>query len=173
MMLLAKTAAGGTDTTTLLIAVAGLTLAAASLAWQAATFALTGSRVKANIERGALGGGGLVTSPPDKWTANNSAVMAAQGFSHEVVAVAVRNVGRLPATVQKFSVHLDNGTSFIPIQTTPPLPYRLDAGGSEKWWVDAADVRALIAAGRLARAKVHIEVALGTGKTIKTKRIVF
>ena len=125
--------AASSDTTTLVIAVVGLALAAASLAWQAATFALTGSRVKAEILHGALGRGGLVTSPPDKWTPNSRAVLASQGFSQEVVAVEVRNVGRMPATVQKVTAYLDNGVGLVQEQSNKPLPCRLEAGSSEKW----------------------------------------
>jgi hypothetical protein len=171
MMLLAKSAGTGTDRITLVIAVVGLVLAAASVAWQFATFTLTGSRVKAKILRGAIGRGGLVTIAPAKWTASYAAVMASQGFSQDVVAVAVRNVGRSPATVQRVTVCLEAGASLSLIQTVPSLPFRLEAESSASWWVDATEVRALIAASKLTRSKVHIEVALGIGKTIKTKQI--
>jgi hypothetical protein len=88
---------------------------------------------------------------------------------HEVVAVEVRNVGRMPASVQKVTAYLENGIGLNPLQTDPPLPYRLEAGGSERWWVEAAQVYAAITASKLTRSKVHIAVALGSGKVIKTK----
>jgi hypothetical protein len=173
----AATSGGGGDTT-LVIAVVGLALAAASLAWQAATFALTGSRVRADILRGVTGRGMLVTYPPAKWTPNTLAQSAAQGMPHEVVAVEVRNVGRLPASVQKVTAYLENGIGFSPLQTQPALPFRLEAGSSERWWIQAAEVRAGIVASkstgipRSHRTKVYMAVALGTGKVIKTKSIV-
>jgi hypothetical protein len=169
---------GGTDTTTLVIAVVGLALAATSLAWQAATFALTGSRVRAEILRGGIGRGALVTYPPDKWTETSVAALVREGFTNEVVAVEVRNVGRLPVSVQKITAYLANGIGFSPFETQPPLPFRLEAGSSERWWIEAAQVRAAIAASKDAgiqrsdRSKVHIAVGLATGKVVKTKSIV-
>jgi hypothetical protein len=164
-------ASAGSDTATLVIAVVGLALAAASLAWQAATFALTGSRVRADILRGVIGRGVLVTYPPDTWAPGSLAQHAAEGMPQEVVAVEVRNVGRMPASVQKITAYLENGVSLTPLQTDPPLPYPLEAGSSERWWVDAAQVYAAIAASRLTRSDVQIAVALGTGKVVKTKPI--
>ena len=170
MMLLAKTAPTGT--TTLIIAVVGLALAAASIAWQAATFVLAGSRVRVDILRGAIGRGMLVTAPPEHWTTNAIAIQASQGITQEVVAVDVRNVGRMAATVQKLTVYIEDGVGFAPTGTDPSLPFRLEASSSEKWWVDAAAVSAGLVASKLSpSSKVYIEVALGTGKTIKTKSI--
>jgi hypothetical protein len=169
----------GTDTTTLVIAVVGLALAAASLAWQTATFALTGSRVRADILRGAIGRGGLVSSPPEKWNANSPAALAAQGFTEPVVAVEVRNVGRMAVSVQKVTAYLDNGIGFSPTQTETPLPFRLEPGSSEKWWVEAAVLHAAIVASRHAgiggsdHPRVHVAVGLGTGKVVKTKSMPF
>ncbi len=46
---------------TLVIAVLGLVLSVASLTWQAATFVLSGSRVRADLKHGAHNGGVLAT----------------------------------------------------------------------------------------------------------------
>jgi hypothetical protein len=65
-MIVSATRALGTtgfDTTTLVIAVVGLALAAISLAWQAATFTLAGSRIRVEILRGVIGSGVLITYP--------------------------------------------------------------------------------------------------------------
>lgn len=171
---------GASDTTTLVIAVVGLALAAASLAWQAATFALTGSRVRADFLFGAIGRGVLITYPPENWSATSAAAHAAQGFTEEVVAVEVRNVGRMAVSVQKITAYLDNGIGISPIQTQPPLPFRLEPGSSERWWVEAEEVaRAIETSKRTGmiqpshRSKVHIAVGLGTGKVVKTKAIPF
>jgi hypothetical protein len=144
-----------------------------SAAWQLATFALTGSRVRADILLGAIGRGMLVTAPPDKWTSANRSLQASQGFAHEVIAVEVRNIGRLPTSIQKITAYLDNGIGFTPTQPEPELPFRLDAESSEKWWIEAAQVRALIAASKLTRSRVYIAVELGTGKVVKTKTVDF
>jgi hypothetical protein len=169
---------GASDTTTLVIAVVGLALAAASLAWQAATFALTGSRVRADVLRGVIGRGVLVTYPPENWGSASAAAHAAQGFTEEVVAVEVRNVGRMAVSVQKITAYLDNGIGLSPVQTQPPLPFRLEPGSSERWWVEAAQVRAAIIASERtgvggSQSKVHIAVDLATGKVVKTKSIPF
>jgi hypothetical protein len=97
---------------------------------------------------------------------------ASQGMSTEVIAVEVRNIGRMAATVQKITAYLEDGIGFGPIQTQPPLPFRLDAGSSERWWIEAEQVRAAMTASKLPRSKVYIAVALGTGKVVKTKSVV-
>jgi hypothetical protein len=70
------------------------------------------------------------------------------------------------------TAYIENGVGFSPTDTDPPLPFRLEPGSSATWWVDAAAVSAGVVASKLKPgSKVHMEVALGTGKTIKTKSI--
>jgi hypothetical protein len=61
------------DIVTLFVAIAGFGLALAALGSQAATFVLSGSRVKVDLLRGGIGRGVLITYPPDKWVPENIA----------------------------------------------------------------------------------------------------
>jgi hypothetical protein len=160
------------DIATLAIATAGLGLAMLSLGWQAATFVLSGSRVRVDILKGSLGRGSLITGPPDTWQdiANISA-LAAQGFTEEVLAVEVRNVGRMPVSVEKVTASLANGIAFEESQYQhAPLPYRLEPGSSQKWWVTLPALKAALAASGLQQAEAFFSIGLGTGKIVQTKR---
>jgi hypothetical protein len=87
----------------------------------------------------------------------------ASGHSSAAQADRLRKVG--------IAVWLENGIGLSPVRTEPPLPFRLEPGSSERWWVEGAEVRAAMAASKLARSKVHIAVGLGTGKVVKTRSI--
>jgi hypothetical protein len=78
---------------TLVVAIVGVSLALASLAWQAATFVLSGSRVRLTLRRGALRrtmGGVARMSGPLQPTASDYDVMHSQGFTE------ARKKGDLP-----------------------------------------------------------------------------
>jgi hypothetical protein len=129
--------AGGTsayDIVTLVVAIFGLGLALLSLGWQAATFALSGSRVKVTIQRGYIGGGNMLVGPAKAFTAAIQAQLAAQGLAtSEILAVEVRNVGRMPVNVEKIDLVFDHGISLVPphgIPGSPALPFRLEHGSS-------------------------------------------
>ncbi len=158
------------DIATLVIAIAGFGLALVSLAWQASTYFLTGSRLRAALLLGATDGSVLITYPPDKATPETIAMHAKQGFTKPVVVAEVRNIGRMPATVQKVTAYLENGVGLQPLQHPhAPLPYRLEAGSSESWWIDATAVAS--AAARLEKTRLSISVELGTGKVVRTKSL--
>lgn len=181
----------------LVIAIVGVALAAGSLAWQAATYVLTGGRAQVDLRVGALnrGGTGMMTARPhnldEVWTQH----LAEQGYTRPVVIVRVRNVGRLPVTVQRWSLgclqeNSGGGTLFRQIQQRrnprtvseltpigesigPPLPHRLEPGTSETWAVDAQAVHTFAVTNRetfnLAVAAVVGKVELGTGRTHTTR----
>jgi hypothetical protein len=158
---------------TLAIAVVGLALAVASLTWQAVTFILTGSRVKAYLRYGAHDGfGGVVSAPPGA----SLDQLAQQGFGHEVLGVEVRNVGRLAVNVDKVEAVLDNGVRYSEFAPSlgPSLPHRLDAQSSQSWFMPMQPTRAAIRAssqtfGHASRMGVRVSVALGNGKVVVTK----
>jgi hypothetical protein len=164
------------DVVTLVLASVGLGLALASLGWQAATFVLSGSRVRVELLLGAAdpatlrtGRGMLVTYPLDKWTPDTVALHVGQGMTEPLLFVEARNVGRMPATVEKITAYLTNGVGLEPtMHAHAPLPFRLEPGSSEKWWVSAAMVRAAVPASQPDRMRVHIAVRLGTGKIVRT-----
>jgi hypothetical protein len=90
---------------TLLIAVAGVGLAALSLGWQAATFVFTGGRVKIELRVDAMYGTGshMVTSPVSSGPPDPEQLRA-EGYTRPVVAVQVRNVGHMAVTVEDWSL---------------------------------------------------------------------
>ena len=122
---------------TLGIAALGVVLGAASLGWQAATYFLTGGRIKTTLKVGALSGAALVSLPANKVTPDALQQMASQA-GRPVIAVEVRNVGRLPVTVARWSIKSSLGISFVPMADSigPALEHRLDIGESATWAVD-------------------------------------
>jgi hypothetical protein len=117
-------------TATLVFAVLGLVLSVASLVWQAATYTLSGPRVRADLRVGATNGQafGHVPAGPD-WQ-RQVEHMVAQGMHTPILAVVVRNVGRQATSVTGYQVYLDTGQRLgltgTP-QGTPSLPHRLEA----------------------------------------------
>ncbi|SRR6266567_2577895 len=158
---------------TLIIAVLGLVLSVASLTWQAATFVLSGSRVRADLKHGAANAGGVVHGPPGS---QPLASLAAQGFTEEVIGVQVRNEGRLATTIDKVEASLANGlkVNLFGALPGPSLPHRLEPQSSAVWFMPAAPVRAAVAASAqvLKRAdpcQVWMEVEV-VGRVVKTRQ---
>jgi hypothetical protein len=163
----------GFQVVTLVIAVLGLALSVAALTWQAVTFVLSGSRAKVELLHGAHDGmSGVITGPP---VANALQQAVQQGYVHEVIGAAVRNVGRMPVTVERMQAVLANGIKIHwQEQLGPPMPFRLEAHSSERWYMPMLPVRQAIqtshqAWGQANAQDVHVEVDLGTGKTVKSR----
>jgi len=155
---------------TLAIAVLSLVLSVVSLTWQAATFVLSGSRVRAYLTRGARNADVVVTAPSG-WQQ-----LAAQGLTEEVIGIEVRNVGRLAASIDTVHAALAGGTKTTMLQSIsgPPLPHRLEPQSSAAWYLPAAPVRAAVGAQAevLRRAnpcKVWMEVTVA-GKIVRTRQ---
>jgi hypothetical protein len=134
----------------LVLGICGVVLASLSLGWQAATYVLTGGRVKVRLRVGGLGDGGIVIAPPNSLNANWWEYLASQGYPRPIVAVTVANVGRQPVTVARWGLKSGLGMSMYPAADSigRRLPHRLEVGESETWAVDAAPVRAFIRATR-------------------------
>jgi len=93
-----------------------------------------------------VGGSGLITGPTAEFMGSIQ-TLRAQGFNRALVAVQVRNDGRLPVTVSSWSVAVKpGGTAFQPFGESigPALAHRLDAGEAANWAVDMARVKALV-----------------------------
>jgi len=181
---------------TFVLAVVGTALAAASLVWQAATYVLAGGRAQVDLQVGALNphGHGMMTAQPCDYDKVWTEQLAEQGYTRPVVSVRVRNVGRLPVTVQRWSLdclqevvqggglfrslfeHRGTVAGLVPIADSigPSLPHRLEPGASETWSVDAQAVHAFAEVNRktfkLTTAELVGKVELGTGRTHKTRR---
>lgn len=98
--------------------------------------------------------------------------MLKQGFSEEALAIVVRNVGRLPASVTDWGVSFSEkgwGYSNALDPINPALPYRLEPGSKETWYVRMGDLRPFPAVLEKSSLRLRAHVSLGTGKTVKAK----
>lgn len=123
-----------------------------------------------------------------------------QGFTNRVVSVRVRNVGRMPVTVEGWGLvarptpadlvdrinanrargrgKLAGGTDLSPVgdgSLGPALPFRLEAGASETWSMKADSVSAFVSATKVLygdSASVVGYIELGDGRTIVTREII-
>lgn len=164
-------------TAALLISALSLALAGLSLGWQVAQWLLSAGRPKAVLMHGLWQGAGAYVGP---LTRNGSPKeinrLREQGIEGtEVVGVQVTNHGRAPVTVEKVSLHCRGGAmSFIPVtdRLGPSLPYRLEAGTNESWYVAAVNAVHLAESSRQVLHEsvsgVYMEAQLGTGKSVKT-----
>lgn len=129
----------GLDLLTLGIAVLGALTGLASLVWQAVSFVLSGGRPKVELLEAWLGTGGGVTGVPGTWPGRRPPVPT---MDQEHLAVRVSNVGRLPLSVTSWGIKIGP----TELSHTPgglwnkPLPYRLDVGEQQTWFVDRAVV---------------------------------
>jgi len=102
----------GLEIVTLVVAILGVLLALASLVWQAATFALSGSRVRLLLRQGALKrmrGGTVRISGPLQPTASDYEVMRSQGLEEPVLIVEVSNRGRMAVSVENITAVSEDG----------------------------------------------------------------
>lgn len=127
----------------LVVGICGVVLASLSLGWQAASYVLSGGRIKVRLLVGAVGNGAMVTGPVDSMTPGWFEGLAAQGFSQPIVAVSVANVGRQPVKVARWGLESGLGMSLHPSANGigPSLPHRLDVGDAATWAVEMATVR--------------------------------
>jgi hypothetical protein len=163
------------DIATFVIAVLALMLATLGLGWQVLTHFLTGGRVKAELLLGATNAAAtsMVTALAtqerltDRWIRD----LAEQGYIRPIFAVRVRNVGRLPVTVERWSLTTSQGINLTPLSDSigPDLPHRLEAGMSETWALGGDRVVALVEATKgtfnLATLSVGGKVELADGRT--------
>src|SRR3954451_16923534 len=131
----------------LIVAIVGVTLASASLAWQAASFALSGHRVRVELRRGGIrrGPGGTARlAGPLSPSASQVQMMREQGFNDDLVIVEVRNVGRMAVSIESVSINADDdwGFSYLSDPENPSLPHRLEAGSKESWHIALAPLQA-------------------------------
>jgi hypothetical protein len=165
---------GAVTLATLVIAIFGLVLSAISLTWQAATFVMSGSRVRASLRHGARGGASVVSGPP---ASQSFRALAEQGFTYEVIGIEVRNVGRLAVQVTGVRAALPSGVQVQETRSSmgPGFPYRLEAQSSQTWFLPGEMARSAVAASAAIGkgsdpADVWMEVELGNGKVVRTKQ---
>jgi hypothetical protein len=169
---------GDMSTAAFALAIVSLLVAALSLGWQVASWALSGRRVKVRLLHGVEGRGGFATGLVKRdGSPRRLDSLRAQGWNgREVLAIEVINVGRSPVTVTSYSVlAVGTGAAYKPVGDAigPILPYRLEPGESETWYSDMNDARALIhalASINKRASKVLMTVTLGTQTERKTRR---
>jgi hypothetical protein len=145
-----------------------------SLGWQAATFFLSGSRVRVSLLRGAIGRGNRVLMPAKGWGEQQRAMSAAQGIGEEVVAIEVRNRGRLAINVEVVNAWFGPkktpaGFSLPEFPGNEPFPHRLEPGSSGSWAMPLARMLPALAAFGQSESELYMSAGLGNGKTVRTK----
>lgn len=149
----------------LAIAILSLTLAALALGWQVAAWALDGPRLRATLQHGVLGRGGAVVSTVGRNSKmRDMSSMQEQGWT---------------AKIMRFGIHLQRGGMSAQYPEgnawSPRLPYWLEPGESATWYTELQDAKALIRATRQAvRADaggMFMTIETGTGKTVRTRRV--
>jgi hypothetical protein len=117
----------------------------------AARLGMSRGELEALIDRGALDtlpiefGHVLPTHEVARFS--GPALGCAQGFTRPIVAVEVRNVGRLTVTATSWRVATrPGGMALQPAGASigPSLPHRLEGGETATWAVDMAPVKALV-----------------------------
>jgi hypothetical protein len=125
----------------LILASLGVALALASLAWQAFSFRISGSRITTEIQAGLKGfmGGqlGVATLPPTA-APHEVELLRSQGFTEPVLAVRVVNTGRGSTSVASVDLLFDDGGAVGNTTHDPPLPFRLIGESEQSWYFDAS-----------------------------------
>jgi hypothetical protein len=162
------------EVATLVIAVVGLALAMLSLGWQAATFFLSGPRVKVYLREGLRGPVGVMLAPASIYTGEGRDALTRMGYTEHVLGVEAVNRGRLPATIGHWSLKFKNDVAYQnPTDpTNPSLPFRLEPETSATWYAPAEDLQEVQDAftdQSERQATLHAEITLASGRTIRSK----
>jgi hypothetical protein len=163
----------GTDPATLILASLGVGLALLSLAWQALSFMLTGSRVRVGVKVGLRGVGAVVTLPHDA-RAQSVGHLRSQGFTDPVLAVEAINRGRGETSIASVDLLFEDGGSVGGGILDPPLPFRLIGESAQTWYFNMQLAVAYAKATESVKPTekpraVRGRVILGSRKVIKSK----
>jgi hypothetical protein len=161
---------------TLFVAVVALALSAASLTWQLALYALSGSRPRVELLIGATDGFGIVSGPAgSEFAPQDLNLYTSQGFSEPLAGVRVRNRGRLAVSVTSWGIGVGGGfTVSLPgyaINRDAPIPYRLEPGAQASWYLPLSDVLAAMRAAAGQPYSLRAQASLGDGREIRGHRV--
>jgi hypothetical protein len=165
------------DVTTLVIAVFGLVLSLAALCWQAATWHLSGPRVRVEMLVGATNGRQYGTVPVKEGWQKPVEDFRAQGLGERLLAAKILNVGRQATQVVGYSAGTDTGVKLGVVAAppgTPPLPHRLEAESQVLYYLDLEDLTSALALlhGTHQQAKtVMMHAELGSGRTVSSEPV--
>lgn len=154
------------DVTTLVIAVLGLAIGVASLAWQAASFVFEGARVQATLMVVWLSGESAIKALPGAWDWGRPPSPA---YTVEALAIEVRNKGRGPTTIGSWGIRV--GEHFLTaweVPANPAVPYRLEGGAVQQWVIGLENIMDVARNLGGTRVSINGEVRLGTGKVVKS-----
>ena len=165
------------DIVNAVIAVLGFVLAAASLAWQTITWRKSGGVAKADLFLGAIEhtGAAYITVPATS-SLTDLNILESEGFTRKAIFVAVRNTGRLPLTVQNWSVRFPGRyrSAQSSFAIGPKLPHRIDVGESETWGVEIERftpiAQVLRDSKNLKSVGIRVDVELGDSRSIRTRQ---
>jgi hypothetical protein len=131
------------------LALLGLILSVLSFGWQLASWALGGRRVSCRLVMGNLTASGVTTAPvksdgraPDVSHVN---LLGTPGV--EVLGIEISNHSRdARVAVESVRAKSDVGISYDPLRTAhgPALPFWLETGQTQSWYIDAQTARALV-----------------------------
>jgi hypothetical protein len=158
----------------LVVGIIALALSLASLIWQAATYFLTGPRVRVRLHEGYGGPGGLMLGPTSMYTKDGLDALGRMGYSEHILAVEAINLGRLPATVNHWSIKFGNGVIYQNPndELNPKLPYRLEPHSSATWQAPAEHFQSVqedFTDQGEAAATVQGEIKLQGGRTVSSR----
>lgn len=164
------------DVAALSVACLGLVVAALSLGWQIASWALEGPRVRTTLKVGVSGRGGVMSAAVTAaGLPAGIAQIRQEGFDGEaLIGVAVTNHGRVRVKVARWGIQMvRGGFSLEQPQSnmiSSPLPEWLDPGDSGSWWMPIHEARALVYASRsldptAAGVKGWVELGDGTKRS--------
>ncbi len=165
------------DVATLIFAVFGLVLAVLSLAWQAVTWRLSGSRVQVDMLVGATNGSKDGTVVVDaRWRAGVEQ-FEDLGMHHRLLAIRIRNTGRAATSLVSYHAALDTGPRIgaVGVPAGPPLlPHRLEAESEVLYYLDFDQLLHALAGLHNSEQRpksVRMQAVLGSGKTVSSKPV--
>ncbi|SKC50428.1 hypothetical protein [Plantibacter cousiniae (nom. nud.)] len=152
-----------------IVAIAGWVLAALSLAWNVRQYFLTGARIRVKLGTRVFGSRLQAASVPAprrlrRWLSMDTPSSRVP-FGIVLLTVTIYN-GRSPVTIDSITAKSGKaGISYADDET--PLPYRLEPHSSVTWTMLLSEAEAQ---ARLAkRNRFHVVVALGNGKTYRSR----
>jgi hypothetical protein len=107
----------------------------------------SGSRVQVELKHGAIGDGAIALDLPGDFQPE---LYRRMGFDEEIIAVQVRNTGRMAVYVTRIMARLESGVEVGLLRQTlgTELPYRLEPQSEQTWIVPLSEVYQVIR-GRL------------------------
>ncbi|WP_329553667.1 hypothetical protein [Streptomyces sp. NBC_00696] len=164
----------------LVLSIIALCVGIANLTWQLALFLLNGPRISVQMKIGAVGRGGMASTPVENVQHLEQQLLSLreQGFGEPVLAIEVVNTGRLGVELLSYGAELSSGISFAPVGeaiTETPMPYFLEPHRQATWAMPLSSAVRVVEATKAAFPKedpgpVRMYVRRAGGKAVYAKR---